>query len=130
MDRDVVLYKEREGTGSAVRSATTSGTRVTNPIQIRYRLHGGRLSRRYGSDIIAIKAVAIQKDRVHIRYLYEFHCTLTDDVWETLRVVSTYDLYVWDSDYDSNFVQQQIVCIKKYTCTRPKVSVRCTVEMI
>lgn len=78
-------------------SATTFGTEVTDPDEFQRLCHSFGRNHRSGSQLIFIKAVVINKDSFRTLYLYESHYTSTDEVRESVREVSNYGFYVWDS---------------------------------
>lgn len=94
---EIVVYKERDDRLRAVISVKVFGECLNNLNGFQLRLYVVDLNHGYAFDLTVIKAVVIQKNSFPIIYLYEFHCTSTDDILETLGDVSKYDHYVWDS---------------------------------
>lgn len=97
MDAEVVIFEEQDGIPKVVTTATISCRRVTDPDEFNRRLHAVDLNLGSCSDLIVRKSVAIRNGSFSIPYLHEFHFTPIDDVLETLRNVSKYDFYVWES---------------------------------
>lgn len=80
-----------------VRSATISGTGVTDPEKFQCSLYAIDLNCGSGSGHTFIKSVVTDNDSIPGPHPYGLHCTSMDEVPEALEEVSKYGFYASDA---------------------------------